>query len=189
MTKKFFQDPESSIKSGLIYLLESQDIHQISVTELSNIANVSRATFYLYYDDKFQVLEEIEIKTIQEIDNINKNFHSLPIDYYPDDQPIPFFYETYKFIDQNIDTFRALLGPCGSQTFTTKWKKQIECTFTKFVSLNNIDLKYKEYINEISASILISSGIFYTFKGRNLSPTDMSTIAGRAFISLINSFK
>lgn len=57
------------MNQALLSLLEKKDIEFISVTEIVNKAGVSRSTFYLHYDDIYDLLEET-------IENLNKQFVS-----------------------------------------------------------------------------------------------------------------
>jgi AcrR family transcriptional regulator len=57
------------MNKALLALLEKKDIEFITVTELANKAGVSRSTFYLHYDNMYELLEET-------IENLNKQFIS-----------------------------------------------------------------------------------------------------------------
>ena len=55
------------MNQALIALLEKKDIDFISVTEITQKAGVNRSTFYLHYDNIYELLEET-------IENLNKEF-------------------------------------------------------------------------------------------------------------------
>lgn len=57
------------MNQALLSLLEKKDIEFIKVTEITKKAGVNRSTFYLHYDDIYDLLEET-------IDNLNKQFVS-----------------------------------------------------------------------------------------------------------------
>ena len=57
----------SLMNSALLSLLEKKDIEYITVTEITKKAGVNRSTFYLHYDDVYDLLEET-------IENLNKQF-------------------------------------------------------------------------------------------------------------------
>ncbi len=48
------------LRDALISLLEKKTINEISVTELTNLADVNRATFYFYYTDLLDMLQQIQ---------------------------------------------------------------------------------------------------------------------------------
>jgi AcrR family transcriptional regulator len=57
------------MNQALLLLLEKKDIDFITVTEIANKAGVNRSTFYLHYDNIYELLEET-------IENLNKQFVS-----------------------------------------------------------------------------------------------------------------
>ena len=57
------------MNQALIALLEKKDIEFITVTEITKKAGVNRSTFYLHYENIYELLEET-------IENLNKQFLS-----------------------------------------------------------------------------------------------------------------
>lgn len=55
------------MNQALLSLLEKKDIEFITVTEITKKAGVNRSTFYLHYDNVYELLEET-------IENLNKQF-------------------------------------------------------------------------------------------------------------------
>lgn len=51
---------QNIIKETLIDLLEEKEINKITVSEICEIADVNRATFYRYYLDVYDLLDKIE---------------------------------------------------------------------------------------------------------------------------------
>ena len=63
----------SLMNQALLQLLEKKDIEFISVTEIAKKAGVNRSTFYLHYDNIYELLEET-------LENLNKEFiDSFPV--------------------------------------------------------------------------------------------------------------
>lgn len=52
-------ETKRAIREGLLELMLNADADKISASELARSANVSRATFYRYYDSVDAVLREI----------------------------------------------------------------------------------------------------------------------------------
>ena len=63
---KYFYTAEL-MNQALLSLLEKKDIEFITVTEITKKAGVNRSTFYLHYDNIYELLEET-------IENLNKQF-------------------------------------------------------------------------------------------------------------------
>ena len=57
----------SLMNQALLALLEKKDIDFISITEITQKAGVNRSTFYLHYDNIYELLEET-------LENLNKEF-------------------------------------------------------------------------------------------------------------------
>ena len=55
------------MNQALLALLEKKDIEFITITEITKKAGVNRSTFYLHYDNVYELLEET-------IENLNKKF-------------------------------------------------------------------------------------------------------------------
>lgn len=53
------ESAEAQIKQALLSLLEEKDIQQITMKEIAEKAKVSRGTLYLYYEDKFSIIEDV----------------------------------------------------------------------------------------------------------------------------------
>lgn len=65
---KYFYTAEL-MNQALLALLEKKDIEFITVTEITKKAGVNRSTFYLHYDNVYELLEET-------IENLHKQFIS-----------------------------------------------------------------------------------------------------------------
>lgn len=59
-----------SLREALFKLLQQKPVNHISVTELTKLADVNRATFYFYYDDIFDMLEQIQNETYNVLEKI-----------------------------------------------------------------------------------------------------------------------
>ena len=60
------------IKATFLELLSKKDIKKITVSEICNIADINRATFYRYYLDVHNLLESIEDEFVCELKNAYK---------------------------------------------------------------------------------------------------------------------
>ena len=58
------------LTQALTELLQKKQINEITVKELTDLADMNRGTFYLYYRDIFDMLEKIEAELFQKLDSI-----------------------------------------------------------------------------------------------------------------------
>lgn len=56
---------KKALRDALLKLLETKAINQITVTELTLLADVNRATFYFYYTDLPDMVQQIQNETYQ----------------------------------------------------------------------------------------------------------------------------
>ncbi|MBO3080014.1 TetR/AcrR family transcriptional regulator [Mammaliicoccus sciuri] len=56
-----------AIKQAFIQLLTENNLDHITIQEISDLADVNRGTFYLNYEDKYALLDEMENEQIEEI--------------------------------------------------------------------------------------------------------------------------
>lgn len=67
------------IKDTFITLLEEKEIKKITVSELCNLADINRATFYRYYLDIFDLYDKIQNEFVGELKNIIIDNHDKNI--------------------------------------------------------------------------------------------------------------
>lgn len=58
------------LKDALVSLLEKNDIYNISIRELCEVADVNRSTFYKYYGSQFDLLADMENDLIQMVNQV-----------------------------------------------------------------------------------------------------------------------
>ncbi|MGK9316452.1 TetR family transcriptional regulator [Melissococcus plutonius] len=70
-TKK--EKTKQKIYNALIKLAEEKNIKEVKVSELCRVADINRSTFYLHYQDTYDLIEKLSIEIITEfINNISE---------------------------------------------------------------------------------------------------------------------
>lgn len=64
------------IKETFLNLVSEKDIKKITVSEICNLADINRATFYRYYLDTYDLLDKIEEEFVNELKNASNNIES-----------------------------------------------------------------------------------------------------------------
>lgn len=78
------QRTKASIKAAFLELRAVKPVEKITVTELTKLANINKATFYLHYSDIYALSDEIEDGLIDEALNdldVKGNFFENPKQY------------------------------------------------------------------------------------------------------------
>lgn len=138
----------NSIINAFIQLRSKKPIEKISVKELSQLAMINKATFYLHYKDIYDLSDSLEEELIQNVLNSitdADNFNEQLID---------------GMIAQG-ELFTILLSGNRNNTFTNKLEKEIK----KFIYDNR-----PEYANDKKIDIALSyaiQGSYHAFINNN----------------------
>ena len=101
------------LTQALTELLQTKQINEITVKELTDLADMNRGTFYLYYKDIFDMLEKIEEELFQKLDAIAQTHEHGDLT----EQVKPILLDLFHFINENQDMCRVLLSPHGDMNF------------------------------------------------------------------------
>ena len=58
------------LSQGLIELMQHKQVKDITVRELADLVDVNRGTFYLYYRDIFDLLEQLEEELFEQLNAV-----------------------------------------------------------------------------------------------------------------------
>ena len=106
------------LKDCLIQLLKEKKVQDITVRELTEMADLNRGTFYLHYKDVFDLLEKTEAELFEE-------FNSLVLSHDAQDlkqRPSLIFHEIFSLVYENADLVEILMGENGDLNFINRLK-------------------------------------------------------------------
>lgn len=101
------------LTQALTQLMQEKQINEITVRELTDLADMNRGTFYLYYKDIFDMLEKIEdsmFSTLNDILDLHKK-EAAGL------ETRPLLKDLFVFIEENKDMVQVLLSPHGDISF------------------------------------------------------------------------
>lgn len=126
------------IKKTFLSLYAKNGIDAISVSELCKASGIAKSTFYLYFEDKYAVLESIEDKILDDLKKISGELVDVNEEEIKRGIPDIALIDSVAYISENIDVFKILLGPHSDPRFSFKWKRNIEHSFqNKFREVKN----------------------------------------------------
>lgn len=117
------------IKSVFLSLYAEGGIDRFTVGTLCETCGIAKSTFYIYYDDKYQVLDSIESELLSGLRAICFDLSDCDMTQVLTGEPLEKAYATVEFIKEHADAFRALLGKYGDPRFAYKWKRDIADSF------------------------------------------------------------
>lgn len=109
------------LKLSFLQLLKEKDISKITVTEVTDLANLTRNTFYAHFEDVYAINEAIEDEVISKtIEFIDASFNvELTID------SLVFFKTIMSDIDKDRELLNALLQHGNAASFINKYSSRI----------------------------------------------------------------
>jgi len=138
------------LRDTLGELMSEKPLKNITITDLTERADLNRGTFYLHYRDIFDLLEQNEIEMLQEISAIFKKIDpSVFTEYYSKNKPYPPLVEIFDWFKNNLDFGKALLGPHGDISFLDKMKLTMKDEiYSKHrgINKNSNNAIYNEYL-------------------------------------------
>ena len=111
------------LQQGLIRLMREKDVKDISVKELSDLADINRGTFYLHYSDIYDMLAQLEDQLFQE-------FHAiLDRTLNPESGVLSHgtaIREIFSFLERHKDLAQVMMSSHGDLAFVNRMKNLVK---------------------------------------------------------------
>ncbi len=101
------------LTQALTELMQQKQVKEITVKELTDLADMNRGTFYLYYRDIFDMLESIENSLFRTLNDILARHEKENVVR----EAEPILRDILAFIEENQEMVRVLLSPHGDMNF------------------------------------------------------------------------
>ena len=109
------------LRECLITLLKEKKVQDITVRELTDMADLNRGTFYLHYKDVFDLLEKTEAELQDDFNQLVCKHDAVDLK----QRPSVIFNEIYSLVYDNADLIEILLGENGDLNFVNRLKQLI----------------------------------------------------------------
>lgn len=109
------------LRECLITLLKEKKVQDITVRELTDMADLNRGTFYLHYKDVFDLLEKTEAELQEDFNQLVCKHDAVDLK----QRPSVIFDEIYSLVYDNADLIEILLGENGDLNFVNRLKQLI----------------------------------------------------------------
>lgn len=114
---------KNRIRMGMINALKEKPLNEVTTKDIIEAAEVSRKTFYTYYNDQNDLLFEIENAMISDlVEGMKKDREAVT---QLDDTADQAFVETVKACSKHREVTRILLSANGDINFLSKIKKAV----------------------------------------------------------------
>lgn len=122
------EQTKTNLKEAFFELYTQKPIEKITIHQITDRAGYNRGTFYLYYNDVYDILREIEDMLLHEIDILihEKLLNQLPLDILKCIGMIVDIHQSYsKYVI-------VLLSDNGDPAFETKLKELLKPFWTEY---------------------------------------------------------
>ncbi len=166
-----------AIHSAMTTLLAKKPIEEITVTELSEAAEINRKTFYNYYSSVYMVAEEMEDEIVERFEETLRkiDFDTLLKD------PVTTFNTLARLITSDLDFYENILTNRNQISFLqkiiTSLKQRIRVLY---FSSGSPDSELNDYMLEYIVSGLVSVYQKWFISGRK---TDIEVLS--RYISML----
>ncbi|WP_171051906.1 TetR/AcrR family transcriptional regulator [Alteribacter natronophilus] len=112
------------IRETFALLIEEKGLDAVTVKDLTERADFNRGTFYLHYQDKYDLLEKSEEEVIRGITAISDSIgYNDPSSWADSARMHPSATAYFEFLKQHGNFLKAVMGPKGDPSFQDKLKK------------------------------------------------------------------
>lgn len=180
MTRRDYNKQETIrlIRDTFLKLCGACGIEQLSVAKLCQACGIAKSTFYLYFDDKFAVLESIENELLGTLRDICFDLRDIDMADVFRGRPLEKALATIRFLRANGDAFRVLLGRYGDPRFTYKWKKDIEDSFMDRFRAEKRNERSADIACTIFSSSLVGLYTHILFEMPDMSEHELAIVLG-----------
>lgn len=113
---------KAQLQHCLAVLMKTKRINEITVKELTSMSDLNRGTFYLHYNDVFDLLAQTEQELLTEFDHVLSKFAPAAAK----DNPALVFQEIFNLVKENKDMVSVLIGDHGDLNFVLALRKIVE---------------------------------------------------------------
>ena len=116
-----------AIRDALVTLIKEKGFDALTVSDIADRADINRGTFYLHYQDKFDLLEQTETEILQEIQHLFPQASSLHAgDSNTVDHLQRLVITLLEYVKERADLMDAFLGLQGNYSFITRIRNVME---------------------------------------------------------------
>ena len=154
------------LSQALTQLLQEKQAKEITVKELTDLADMNRGTFYLYYRDIFDMLEKIEDSLFSSLDAIMARHEEEAASA----KTKPLLLDLFTFIEENQEICRVLLSANGDMNFLHRLNEVVreKCRIA-WVSLQKDQTAEEEFDYHYSFVVFGCAGLIRAWLNRGCS--------------------
>ena len=169
------------LTQALTQLLQQKQVNEITVKELTDLADMNRGTFYLYYKDIFDMLEKIEDELFENLNAIIALRGNANVS----EQAKPILRDLFTFIEDNQEMCRVLLSPNGDMNFLHRLNEVMRERCLQLYQTADLIGSEDEFDYHYSFIVFGCAGIIRSWVNRGCpeNAEEMADLASRMILS------
>lgn len=160
---------------GLIQLMKQKKVKNITVSELCELVDINRGTFYLYYRNINDMLESIETELLDDFEGIV----AAHKDTREGNALLPFLREVFSFIAENREICTLLLNRNADESFLRRLNGVLREKYRKQAFASGIGMDETEFDYLYGFVVFGMIGLIHCWLERDCAET-AETMAERA---------
>lgn len=146
---------KQQIRDSFVELVNEIGLKSITVSNLTENADINRGTFYLHYENIDDLVDKLQAEIVEALRNITRPLdpHSI---IHNRDELTPILIRVTEAVTEHSDVIKALVGAHGAPSFRVTWEQIISnLVLEKFYEVEKNDRS--DILSENYLAILISS--------------------------------
>lgn len=160
------------IKDSLTKLMREKGVKDITVRELSDLADINRGTFYTHYKDVFDLLEQIEQEMFEEFNDTISKYSAQDVL----ENPGLILSQIFTFLGANSELCISLIGKNGDIAFVDKLKDLVRHKFL-YEWVGDDYIPNKEYFCSYIISGFVGLIQYWLETGMQKTPEEMTKVS------------
>lgn len=163
------------LATALMTLMQQKTVQEVTVRELTQLAKVSRGTFYFHYTDIYDLLEQIEQSELERLSNL---MDSILPNMQSDEAPAELV-ALFEYMKGNQEVCFALFGSHADPAYTKRMKGLLADRCLGYVSPSGCSPRQR-YLTDFAVNGCFGNVVSWLEAGLSPAPAEMAAITWEA---------
>lgn len=178
---------KEAIKSALIVLMEREPLESVTVKQIVAESKVGRSTFYVYFEDKNELLAVIEQELLDDLGLYRKRKSAVPTEN-PFDDMSKWFSTCFEW----AHALRALTGPNGDPRFAGRLMRKVSSELNDMMDDEGVPRdKFRPYFAEMLGHSYVGLALYAIRQpeSERLAPMRLAQIANHTRAAFFREYQ
>ncbi|WP_005031410.1 TetR/AcrR family transcriptional regulator [Holophaga foetida] len=169
-------ETKNLIKAKFVDIYGRRGLRKMNIKMLCSAIPIARTTFYSYFNDLDEVLDEVENDLIDQMFHLNVGFKDYDLASLGEGEHFQCFNDTLALIKRQVSLYRVLMGRHAEPTFAMKWKNIIKAHFMEKYRKELPEFSYTGLVIEQIACSILGAYRYWIFEDDGIAPDVISDL-------------